>query len=148
MENASKALIIAGAILISILLISVGILVMNSTGGVQDEMLKQMNQTQIQSFNASFTNYSGTNKTASDVKSLYGIVTSSNSTHDDSMQVAMTIGGSPVTSEMITDLSTKVRYRIVVNVNTEKGVVDTIAVTATSASGSGTGGSSTPAPTI
>ena len=148
MENASKALIIAGAILISILLISVGILVMNSTGGVQDEMLKQMNQTQIQSFNASFTNYSGTNKTASDVKSLYGIVTSSNSTHDDSMQVAMTIGGSPVTSEMITDLSTKVRYRIVVNVNTEKGVVDTIAVTATSASGSGTGGSSTPVPTI
>lgn len=148
MENASKALIIAGAILISILLISVGILVMNSTGGVQDEMLKQMTSTQLQSFNASFTNYSGTNKTASDVKSLYGIVTSSNSTHDDSMQVTMTIGESPVTSEMIADLSTKVRYRIVVNVNTEKGVVDTIAVTATSASGTGTSGSSTPAPTI
>jgi len=148
MENASKALIIAGAILISILLISVGILVMNSTTGVQDEMLSQMNSTQKQSFNASFTNYSGSNKTASDVKSLYGIVTSSNSTHDDSMQVAMTIGGAEITSEMITDLSTKTRYRIVVNVNTETGVVDTITVTATSASGSGTGGSSTPAPTI
>lgn len=64
------------------------------------------------------------------------------------MQVTMTIGESPVTSEMIADLSTKVRYRIVVNVNTEKGVVDTIAVTATSASGTGTSGSSTPAPTI
>ena len=36
MENASKALIIAGAILISILLISVGILVFNSTKGVTD----------------------------------------------------------------------------------------------------------------
>ena len=32
MENASKALIIAGAILISILLIWVGVLIMNSTG--------------------------------------------------------------------------------------------------------------------
>lgn len=31
MENASKALIIAGAVLISILLISVGILLMNSS---------------------------------------------------------------------------------------------------------------------
>lgn len=145
MENASKALIIAGAILISILLISVGILVMNSTGGVQDEMLKQMTQTQLQSFNASFTNYSGTNKTVSDIKSLYGIVTSSNSTHDNSMQVAMTINGQPVTSEMITDLSTKVRYRIVVNVNAEKGVVDTIAVTA---AGSGSGSGNTTVPTI
>ena len=36
MENASKALIIAGAILISILLISVGILVFNSTRGFTD----------------------------------------------------------------------------------------------------------------
>jgi len=33
MENASKALIIAGAILISILLISVGILIFNSVSG-------------------------------------------------------------------------------------------------------------------
>ena len=36
MENASKALIIAGAILISILLISVGILIFNSTRGFTD----------------------------------------------------------------------------------------------------------------
>ena len=40
MENASKALIIAGAILISILLISVGILVFNSTKGVTDNAEK------------------------------------------------------------------------------------------------------------
>ena len=38
MENASKALIIAGAILISILLISVGILVYNSTKGVTENV--------------------------------------------------------------------------------------------------------------
>ena len=37
MENASKALIIAGAILIAILLISVGILVMNSVNKPIDE---------------------------------------------------------------------------------------------------------------
>jgi len=36
MENASKALIIAGAILISILLISVGILIFNSISGITD----------------------------------------------------------------------------------------------------------------
>lgn len=40
MENASKALIIAGAILISILLISVGILIFNSTSGVSDSSVQ------------------------------------------------------------------------------------------------------------
>lgn len=37
MENASKALIIAGAILISILLISAGILIFNSGSGISDD---------------------------------------------------------------------------------------------------------------
>jgi len=37
MENASKALIIAGAILISILLISLGIMLFNSSKGVTDQ---------------------------------------------------------------------------------------------------------------
>lgn len=36
MENASKALIVAGAILISILLISLGVLLVNSVSGVND----------------------------------------------------------------------------------------------------------------
>ena len=45
MENASKALIIAGAILISILLISVGIMVMNSTDEVTGGMQQQMDST-------------------------------------------------------------------------------------------------------
>ena len=37
MENASKALIIAGAILISILLISLGILMFNASKGTTDQ---------------------------------------------------------------------------------------------------------------
>ena len=52
MENASKALIIAGAILISILLISVGILVMNSTGNVTDQVKTSSDSMSIQTFNA------------------------------------------------------------------------------------------------
>ena len=37
MENASKALIIAGAILIAILLISLGIIMFNSSSGTTDQ---------------------------------------------------------------------------------------------------------------
>ena len=78
MENASKALIIAGAILISILLISVGIMIMNSTSGIQDQMGAQMSATEVQTFNAQFTPYMGNGKTAAQVRSLFEAVTSSN----------------------------------------------------------------------
>ena len=58
MENASKALIIAGAILLSILLISLGIMVYNNarnTVGSAD-----LSDTQIKAFNSQFTSYTGT----------------------------------------------------------------------------------------
>ena len=78
MENASKALIIAGAILIAILLISVGIMVMNSTSGVTDQVGGQMDALGVQQFNSKFDPYLGTNKTANDVKGLISAVIASN----------------------------------------------------------------------
>ena len=55
MENASKALIIAGAILLSILLISLGIMIFNTA---QDTTKNSgMNQAQVASFNNKFTKY-------------------------------------------------------------------------------------------
>lgn len=78
MENASKALIIAGAILISILLISVGILVMNSTGTMQDEVKTSSDSMAIQTFNSNFTAYEGNEVSGSQVKSLLSYIKSSN----------------------------------------------------------------------
>lgn len=59
MENASKALIIAGAILIAILLISIGIIVMNSINDPINQSEDEAKQQAIEMFNAKFTNYSG-----------------------------------------------------------------------------------------
>lgn len=76
MENASKALIIAGAILLSILLISLGIMVYNnakSTVGSAD-----MSETEMQAFNGKFSSYLGTNVTANQVYSLCETVQTSN----------------------------------------------------------------------
>lgn len=131
MENASKALIIAGAILISILLISVGILVMNSTSGVQDEMTSQMDSTQKQSFNAQFTNYAKSNAKASEVKALYNIVNSSNASHDSTMQVEMLIDGAKATSSNTASLSTTKTYLIEIGYSegTSTGLVSKITVT-------------------
>ena len=83
MENAAKALVIAGAILISILLISVGIMVMNSTGDVQGQMESQMQSSAIQSFNSQFSSYVGGNRTAAQIRSLFDTVTASNAANAD-----------------------------------------------------------------
>ena len=70
MENASKALIIAGAILISILLISVGIIVMNAINNPVQQGAASADSQAIEIFNGKFTGYMGRQK-GSTVKALY-----------------------------------------------------------------------------
>lgn len=75
MENASKALIIAGAILLSILLISLGVMVFQQG---QDAIKNSgMSKAEIQTFNNQFTQYEG-DKRGSQVKSLIQEVNASN----------------------------------------------------------------------
>ncbi len=70
MENASKALIIAGAILISILLITIGIMLINSGRDVTSTGTSQMNSQKIQIFNGNFTAYEGTKK-GSEIRDIF-----------------------------------------------------------------------------
>lgn len=88
MENASKALIIAGAILISILLISIGIILINSGKDVTETGTAGMQSQKIQTFNSQFTSYEGTKK-GSEIRSLYNTVNASNAT-DSVHQVKVT----------------------------------------------------------
>ncbi len=67
MENASKALIIAGAILLAILLISLGIMIFNQAQGTVNN--SGMSEAEITSFNNKFLKYEGKQK-GSVVKSL------------------------------------------------------------------------------
>lgn len=92
MENASKALIIAGAILISILLISVGVLIMNSTDGVTGGMASSADSMEMNRFNSQFSSYAGGSKSASQVRTLVSNVISSNATND-AHQVSVTTTG-------------------------------------------------------
>ncbi len=87
MENASKALIIAGAILISILLITIGIILINSGKDITTTGASQMSSQNIQTFNSQFTAYEGTVK-GSQVRSLLNAVRASNVT-DEAHQVAV-----------------------------------------------------------
>ena len=76
MENASKALIIAGAILLSILIISLGIMVYNNAKNTVGS--SNLDKQEIQTFNSQWEQYEGSNKTASEVKTMIQAVIAKN----------------------------------------------------------------------
>ena len=80
MENASKALIIAGAILLAILLITLGILVYNQAAGVINN--NAMSDVEMQQFNQKFTQYEGKQRGVT-VRSLLQTVLSNNTSADN-----------------------------------------------------------------
>ena len=69
MENASKALIIAGAILLAILLISLGIFIFT---GAQDTAKKSggLEAQEVATFNAAIVKYEGKGKSASEIRAI------------------------------------------------------------------------------
>ena len=77
MENASKALLIAGAILIVILLISLGIYIYSQAQQQIDAV--NMDEQQVLAFNNKFAPYLGNNITGSQVNALLQQVQASNS---------------------------------------------------------------------
>ena len=94
MENASKALIIAGAILLAILIISLGIMIYNQASGVVNN--NAMSEVEISSFNQKFTQFEGTNVKGSQVNSLLTQIVQNNvaNQEDKSKQVKIEVSSS------------------------------------------------------
>ena len=88
MENATKALIIAGSILIVILLIAFGLRILNSSKVTTEETETKMNTASATAFNNKFMPYVGENKTKAQVISLINLAVANNaaSSHKVSIQ--------------------------------------------------------------
>ena len=90
MENASKALIIAGAILLAILIISLGIMIYNQAAGVVNN--NSMTEVEVTTFNQKFEQYLGANVRGANVNSLINAVNTNNmSTDDETKKVELII---------------------------------------------------------
>ena len=97
MENASKALIIAGAILLAILLISLGIMIFNQASSTLND--SNISDAQKSTFNAKFQKYEGSIK-GSQLKSLINEIIAVN--NDDNDENDITDAGSSATGASIT----------------------------------------------
>lgn len=91
MENASKALIIAGAILLSILIIGLGMFIYQQASGAMGNA--NLDPQKIQAYNSEFTSYEGT-RSGTQVRALLDTVRNHNlaNTDDPSLNVKAVYG--------------------------------------------------------
>lgn len=138
MENASKALIIAGAILLSILIISLGIMIYQQASGVVDS--NAMDEVAVSSFNQKFRQYEGNNVRGSNVNALLQAVVQNNLTNsgDTSKQVAVTVtasdwgSGNKPNNNKITSITSKAltgkSYKVTTVTDTKSGYVNLVKI--------------------
>ncbi len=109
MENASKALIIAGAILLSILIISLGIFIFQQAKEATNT--DQLSELEVTSFNNKFDKYAGTKVRGAQVKALINAVnTNNNATDDEGKQVDIQYQGGLTAAK----ISTGKTYTVVI----------------------------------
>lgn len=78
MENATKALLIAAAVLVVIILIAFGMRIVSTSSGTQDQADATMNSTKAQAFNQKFEAYKGNRVNGSTVRNLITAITQNN----------------------------------------------------------------------
>lgn len=110
MENASKALLIAGAVLIVIVLISVGMMIVQNSSDIAGQVGDLSTDQAVQAFNTRFQNYQGNQKGAS-VRSLLSQLSTNNSTnssgHTITVKLTATKDGTEESISKSVDLTKK-----------------------------------------
>lgn len=120
MENATKALLIAGAVLVVIVLIAVGLKILNATSGTADQVKSQSEVMEIQIFNSQFTKYLGT-QPASEVKALLSLI---KTTEREGSEHKVTATG--ITS--ISDVKVNTQYTVSDTNYDKDGYITTISI--------------------
>lgn len=93
MDNASKALIIAGAILIAVMLVSLGVMLYNTAAGVAEGTTQTVEALGVEGFNAQFNQYTGNRVRANVAQGLIDKVIANNANADTTIEVELATGG-------------------------------------------------------
>ncbi len=123
MDNASKALIMAGAVLIAVLLVSLGVVLLNSVKPMVSESEDKLDRKNVISYNSQYTIYEGTSWPASQVNKLIGLV----------LQNKNNANISDVYGEVKLNKPSKIlpnkKYDITITAHDSRGVVSEITIT-------------------
>ena len=123
MENASKALLMAAAVLLGIMIISVGVAIFNTLSSFSQTTIARMQERQVAEFNSNFTKYYGQVDGEAIQVTIHDIISAANfakqsnidnelqgetgySEYTNYVQVDVKIGGSTITKLEKQDVST------------------------------------------
>ena len=121
MENATKALLMAG-VLIAILIITIFIAVLQSTGGVSKRYKESISSEQITTFNSNFTKYLGQDLT------IHEVVTICNFAKDNNIHIVNSIINGKTEADILDDINTpnKITYKLRILEYNTNGFIDKI----------------------
>ena len=129
MENATKALLIAGSVLIAIVLIAVGIKILGSTSGVTEQVGQISNSLETSIFNSQYTQYEGTQKRSA-IRALYRLVQQNNSKNSN-RQIEIWIGQqgaqeTKLTEDILESITGDAKFSVKLDDKNNDGYVDYI----------------------
>ena len=128
MDNASKALIIAGAILIAVMLVSLGVMLYNTAAGVAEGTISSMESLGVDGYNAQFSQSFGDRQSANVCKGLIDKVITNNQAGENTIAISfkgqtysidkggatkkVTLSGSKLsTNKQLSDMRAKISSR-------------------------------------
>ncbi len=111
MENAAKALLIAGAVLVVIVLITIGVYIISSQKGTIETSKEAADTLQVATFNSTFLKYIGSNKKGSEIKSLLTEVQTNNK-RNPSHTIEVIYGDKTSISEIQTSIMPGKSYKV------------------------------------
>lgn len=134
MENATKALLIAAAVLIAILIISLGLVVYNKASETMDSV--DMSGQEIQAFNEKFTKYAGDSVRGTEVNALLKTAVNNNLTEGNNGNSAKLVIVKQDSTELVKTTGTTVTpkldasklYKVEVKQDGPGGLVKTITI--------------------
>ena len=130
MENATKALMIAGAVLLAIMIIGIGMLIYNNSVGSVTAAISKMSQQEKDIFNNKFVQYEGM-QSGSNVKTLITTVITNNNQmkEEGTEEKQVSFDGKTESSDLETlrkSIVSGKKYDITVNIDNTTGLVKTI----------------------
>ena len=132
MENATKALMIAGAVLIAIMIIGVGMMIFSSSNDMLNESLGGMDKFAIDQFNSTFLPYEGRQK-GSQLKQLISDIITLNATNKGINDYKIvSVNGKTESADLRaerTNLVSGKNYTVTLDYN-EGGLITTITIAA------------------
>lgn len=132
MENAAKALLIAGAVLIVIALISLGVYIISSQKGTIETSKDAADTLQVATYNSTFLKYVGSNKKGSEVRSLLTEIQTNNK-RNNSHTISISYGSETSISNIQSSIMPGKSYNVTVNDSDydENGYITKITITDT-----------------